>query len=114
MVPALKLIEPDFSPIEVQIRAWIKENRAHLKELNNGELAPGEVAWWAVKCGFELEDVCRVLSDFTDAIQGSSIDNRAKFEVWRFEMVVHKRQPAILDLTEQWKSLAAKSTIQEP
>ena len=95
--------ESKFSEKELEIRAWLKANRNCLSGRE-----PGEVAYLAILAGgFDLDDVCTTLSNFTDAMQGSSTDNRAALHVWSTEMAFYRLQPKELDLTDQWNDLTA-------
>lgn len=100
------------TPAEVAIRAWLKSNRETLRGR-----APDEVAYLAVICGFDLDDVCATLSTFQDAMQSSHIDNRAAYAMWLFDKAIFdfakckknlERVPE-LDLTHQWKELVANT-----
>lgn len=68
-----------------------------------------EVAYMAVLCGFNLNDVCKTFSNFIDPFGGSHVDKRAEIHVWKTEMDgLHSRYKE-LDLSEQWRSLARKT-----
>lgn len=108
--------QPDLSPAEVEIRAWLKGHKEYFAGMD-----AGEVAHLAVLCGFALNDVCKTLSNFADAMNGSNLDNRASFHVWRVEMAVYDfsqlkaklEKPKELDLSSQWKELTAYTTTGE-
>lgn len=89
------------SPEETEIRAWLKHNRAVLEDRS-----AGEVAELAVRCGFNIADVCATLSTFQDAMQGSHCDNRAAFQGWLLDR-------AILDAHDMRKKLedSKKATL---
>lgn len=107
---------PNLTAEEAEIRAWLKANRTPLQDKD-----AAEVAYLAVLCGFNLDHVCKTLSNFRDAMDGSNIDNRIAFHIFRFEMAVDDvrklkdklENPIELDLSGQWKSLMAHTTTGE-
>lgn len=103
----------DMGPEETEIRAWLKANRKTLAGRDQYE-----VASMAVRCGFNIADVCMVLASFEDALRGSRVENRAAFHIWRVETAIEQftqlkkqlDQPKKFDLSPLWKRLAAHTT----
>lgn len=104
------------SPALTEIRAWIKRNRAIL-----ADRTPDEVSYLAVLCGFKLDDVCALLSNFHDAMAGSNIDNRLALTIFSrcywmdHPEVLQKKSDyrRVLTLVPLWKSLIAYTVTGE-
>lgn len=90
---------------EEDFKKWLKKNGRHLLESG---FDPDEIAHLAIyTCQFSPEYVYRHLSHFTDALLGSSFDNKVTMkidmETWTIEKLSGK-----VDLDEQWRHLVKK------
>lgn len=98
---------PHYEPEEQSFRDWLKSNREILLKYDSDELVN-----LARSCGFNLDIIYRVLSDFKDAVRGSSIDNRAMMYAWQVEYAtqeVSKMKEDLanpkFDLSPYWNEL---------
>lgn len=109
----LLLIPAHMSDAEKEFRAWIKSCKGILATRN-----PLEVAELAILCGFDRETVYTTLSTFQDAMDGTHVDNRARFQLFNFTMAVERVQKMKedmtrikeLDLSPLWRDLHAYQT----
>lgn len=76
---------PSYSPEEQEFRAWLKDCRDVLSDRQ-----PDEVAYFAILNGFSRILVYSVLSYFKDAMMGTNIDSRIKFESFRLSCAIEE------------------------
>lgn len=97
--PEFKVVE--LTTEEQEFKAWIKLNNETLSKYD-----PQEIAWMAIRlCGFRLEVVCKMLSDFRDCMAGSSLENRILMSQWVFDRTIEGMKPKELDLMPLWESI---------
>lgn len=84
-----------------ELLAWIRNKRLYFVQR---EYTAAEVADAAIRDTFDPDLVYRVLSNFRDALEGTSIDHRAEFVVERLEMTLHMLAVPV-DLFDSWEAL---------